>query len=177
MEIVANRFTVVARGLRATACGAAMLLGVAGCGDSDKSTGPLIPAYGKVTLDGKPLPEADVEFIPTSDSQGLGGFARTNDEGLYTASTRRGEAGLPAGKYKVVISKGTHGSGAGPASSSDKPLPPTLNDEVLSPTYADRAATVLTATVPESGEATNDFHLKPGKRKTEARRAARVALP
>ena len=175
MKIVSNRFPAVARCLRATACGAA-LLAAAGCGDSEKSTVPLIPAYGKVTLDGKPLAEADLEFIPTSAAQGQGGFARTDDEGLYTAGTRHGESGLAAGAYKVVISKTPHGPGAA-TSSSDKPLPAALKDELLSPTYADRSATILTATVPASGEATNDFHLKPGKRKSEARRAARVALP
>src|SRR4051794_2865052 len=93
------------RSLPALAGMAALLLGIAGCSQTPRSEVPLVPASGKVTLDGKPLPEADIEFIPEGDTRGQGGSARTNADGGYLAATPFGEAGLSSGIYKVVISK------------------------------------------------------------------------
>ncbi len=69
-----------------------------------------VPASGIITLDGVPLVEADVEFVP-QDIQpnenglgGSGGFANTDDQGrfeMYTASN----AGVEPGTYLVKIRK------------------------------------------------------------------------
>src|SRR5947209_4418361 len=59
---------------------------------------------GKVTLEGKPLPEAQVVFVgedPTNPAPVVG---ETNDEGVYKLIGNKGR-GIPVGKYKVVVNK------------------------------------------------------------------------
>ncbi|MDR3636541.1 MAG: hypothetical protein P4L84_22245 [Isosphaeraceae bacterium] len=155
---------------------ASLWLVCSGCGDSNKSDLPLFPAQGKVTLGGKPLGDADLQFIPAGQTPGQGGYGKTNADGLYEIKTRFGETGVPAGEYKVVVSK-AKGKGAANPVNPDKPIPSAVDDEELSPTYTDPLATVLKATVAAGGEAMHDFDLKPGKRKREAVSAARVAVP
>jgi hypothetical protein len=79
---------------------AAMTAGllVAGCG----SGGPEI-AYvtGRVTLDGKPLPNATVVFIPEN---GRPAGARTDADGNYVLNFSEGRQGAIPGKALVRIS-------------------------------------------------------------------------
>ena len=174
MDIVTNRLAA-ARKPRAAAGLAALMLGLAGCGGDRGYDGPLVPAHGKVTLDGKPLADANLVFIPIGSTKGGGGNAKTTGEGSYLVATPLGEPGLPPGEYKVVVSKIELANGAVAPTSSDKPLPGGTNDERLSPTYADRDGTILRATVAAGEDKSIDFELKPGKRNSEVRRAARVA--
>src|SRR5258708_12464031 len=160
MHSITNK-GAAARRLPAVCAVAALVLGIAGCNAGPKSTVPLVPASGKVTLDGAPLGEAVLEFIPVGETHGQGGNARTNPDGGYTAATPFGEPGLAAGAYMVVISKRALPQGATPP---EKNLPPAYSpyQEVLSPAYSDRVATTLNATVPATGEATNNFPLNSG---------------
>jgi hypothetical protein len=174
MDIVTNRLAA-ARKPRAAVGFAALMLGLAGCGGDQGSDVPLVPALGKVTLDGKPLADANLVFIPIGSTKGGGGNAKTTAEGSYSVATPLGEPGLPVGEYKVVISKMELANGAVPPTSSDKPLPGGTKDEQLSPTYADRDGTILRATVAAGEGKPIDFELKPGKRNSEVRRATRVA--
>jgi prepilin-type N-terminal cleavage/methylation domain-containing protein/prepilin-type processing-associated H-X9-DG protein len=176
MDVVTFRRDEAARGPRAAVWLIALAFGFVGCGHGQRSTVALVPATGKVTLDGQPLADATVEFVPDGDTKGQGGSGKTNAEGVYTLSTPFGEAGVPAGDYKVVITKSNT-----PAPASAEPgviIPGAPADETLSPTYADRGDTVLKGTVPASGTAKNDFELKGGKRKSEVRGpSVRVAAP
>lgn len=73
---------------------------VAGCSDG---LPPLGKVSGQVTLDGKPLPGADVFFVPES---GIQSYGRTDEQGFYKLSyvSKKGrEAGAVIGKHRVSI--------------------------------------------------------------------------
>lgn len=76
-------------------CALLVILWATGCG-----TG-LSPVQGVVLLDGNPLPNASIQFIP----QGAGKDATgaTDAEGKFTMSTNEPRDGVMAGTYKVVI--------------------------------------------------------------------------
>jgi hypothetical protein len=57
---------------------------------------------GKVTLDGEPLPNAVVSFMPV-DEQGSPTLAVTDRRGAYTLEQTADVPGAPAGKYTVRI--------------------------------------------------------------------------
>lgn len=110
-----------------------------GCGGSD---GPeLHDVGGYVTMDGEPLPNASVHFIP--DGEGVGGtspsFAKTDEDGYYYLQYSLSKDGAIAGDYKVRIS--TH-------QEADPDLdPPQERHPETVPVQYNRETT-LTATVP-----------------------------
>ncbi|HQU41268.1 MAG: hypothetical protein B7Z73_03230 [Planctomycetia bacterium 21-64-5] len=129
---------------------------VCGCG---KSTGPpkalIIPVTGTVTLDGKPLPGADVTFIP---SQGIGAFTgRTNDDGSYQLEGLVGAKAKCQGKCGVRISRMLKPDGSLP--SPDEPPANVGATESLPERYSSASTTELSAEVPEGG-GKFDFPLK-----------------
>jgi len=67
----------------------------AGCGDNDGR----LSVSGKVTLDGKPLPEGSIEFLPIAGTGGPTAGA-TIEQGKYRIVPRRG---LFAGRFRVNI--------------------------------------------------------------------------
>jgi len=79
----------------------ATVSGLSGCGGGPR----LVPVSGNVTLNGKPLGEAGIVFLPdASNPDGLAGNDQTGPAGNYKAMTQ-GRAGLVPGKYKVFITK------------------------------------------------------------------------
>jgi len=93
---------------RSIACFVPLLLIVTliGCG----SDGGLRVEFveGIVTLDGEPVAEASVMFVPTADGQGTEtAMGMTNERGVYRLSSMNGKplAGAVAGEYKVLLSK------------------------------------------------------------------------
>lgn len=74
---------------------------VPGCGGATSDAPKVVPVTGTVTLDGKPLTEAVVRFIP-ADPKANGGTGKTDAEGKYSV-THTLNKGVPAGSYKVVI--------------------------------------------------------------------------
>lgn len=72
------------------------LFSLVGCG----RTG-LAPVEGVVTLDGEPLPDAEVVFKP---DQGRPSVARTDESGRYKLMYTREAAGAAPGHHKVTIS-------------------------------------------------------------------------
>jgi len=93
---------------RSIACFVTLLLVVAltGC----RSDGGLKVEYveGIITLDGEPLSEASVTFVPTSDGPTVEtAMGMTNDKGIYKLSSMNGKplAGAVVGEYKVLVSK------------------------------------------------------------------------
>ena len=76
------------------------LLGlVAGC-----TSGNMGSVSGTVTLDGKPLPNATVEFQPVDGTRPSYGV--TDENGYYTLSYTHSQSGAEVGKHKVKISTG-----------------------------------------------------------------------
>jgi hypothetical protein len=63
----------------------------------------------KVTLDGEPVAEATVNFMP-EDKGGLQASGMTDAQGMVTLKTGDKE-GVRAGKYKVFVSKTSHVQG------------------------------------------------------------------
>lgn len=72
---------------------------LAGCGGSGP---PLGDVRGKVTLDGKAVPKANLEFVP----EGPGGspsFGRTDKDGFYKLEFSQDRSGALIGKHTVTI--------------------------------------------------------------------------
>lgn len=78
--------------------GVAFLIVVAGCGGS----GPKIaPVQGRITLDGRPLANADIRFQP--DGPERPSIGRTDSEGRYELMFKRGQPGAVVGQHTVRI--------------------------------------------------------------------------
>ncbi len=147
-----------------------LMLVLVWCGCSSRSgTGPaLIPVEGTVTLDGKPLAGALVTFIPVGDTRGSGGTGYTDQNGRYTLRSADGGAGVPAGPYRVTISKlvmpdGSDYSPQAGVAPMDSPA-----QERLPVQYSDLQFTTLQATVSKQDQPI-DFALSsaagvPGRR-------------
>lgn len=121
-----------------------------GCGGG--SSGPkLQPVTGNVTFKGKKLPGALVAFYPIETTTGNGGTGKTDADGKYTITYRRGGEGLPAGKYKVTVSKRIMPDGTEPAKDvqpMDSPAKETIPAQ-----YSNEEGTILVKTVSEGGGA------------------------
>jgi len=138
-------------------CATAAVL--AGCGSSGPPPPKLVPVRGTVSLDGQPLANAIVTFIPEGKTPGAGGSGKTDAQGEYQLTYSRGGPGAPAGEYRVTISKRLMPGGK--EVPDDDKTPPMLSQakEMLAPKYSDRTRATLTATVPENGGPV-DFALK-----------------
>jgi hypothetical protein len=69
----------------------------------------IVPVSGTVTLDGKPLPNAEVRFIPTRDGLdgNMVGIGVTDDDGKYTLRLPgKTESGCCACECKITITEG-----------------------------------------------------------------------
>ena len=80
---------------------------LAGCSASSKPY-QTAPVAGRITLDGKPLPDAHVTFMPVAEAQsrsqsGPEGNGDTADNGRYSLKTAFGDAGASVGKNRVMI--------------------------------------------------------------------------
>jgi len=134
-------------------CFLPLILAVGCLGGVDPRQPKVEPVTGIVTLDSKPLKNADIMFIPTNGQIEAGG--RTDAEGKYTLIVRN-QGGAVAGDYKVTISKRTREDGSEfPEDRSAMGV----GKESLPPKYVDRILTQLTAKV-GPGENKIDFDLK-----------------
>jgi hypothetical protein len=79
----------------------AAVLFLAGCGGSDLN---LAPVEGIVTLDGKPIPDAAVLFLPDDPTMGPPAAGTTDGEGRFTLITAN-LPGAAVGSHRVAISK------------------------------------------------------------------------
>ncbi|MBI5758394.1 MAG: hypothetical protein HZA46_07745 [Planctomycetales bacterium] len=90
------------------------VVGNAGCSKGPAApTFELVPASGTVTLDGKPLTDADVSLVfqspPPAGFSGSGG--RTDASGKFQVLTDN-KPGTIVGKFKVMVSKQTMADGS-----------------------------------------------------------------
>jgi hypothetical protein len=92
------------RGSFAVAGWASLLLvaGTTGCGGSASGVPELASVEGRVTLAGKPLPEAVVIFEPTTGAISTG---VTDAEGYFKLLYSGNRAGAVVGRHTVKISK------------------------------------------------------------------------
>src|SRR5262245_9836530 len=73
-----------------------------------KGPPPVTEASGVVLLEGKPLPQARVEFIPDLSGFGaeMNSSATTDDEGRFVLTmTYKSQPGAVVGKHRVVVAE------------------------------------------------------------------------
>jgi hypothetical protein len=131
-------------------------MSLGGCG---KAAFKVVPVSGKVTLDGKGLPNLNVSFAPqpTQETQepGMGSSARTNDEGVYELKLVDGsKLGAVVGKHNVTISR------VEPESSGSDTPPPRPKDPVLDPVFAKLLTDPKKVEVPAGGTKDLNIELK-----------------
>ena len=89
--------------------GVAVLLGLCalpGCGENGRL--PTRPVKGKVTLDGKPLANAEIWLVPTTEEVKnaritIRPYAKSAPDGTFTVSSYLVDDGAPAGDYAVMV--------------------------------------------------------------------------
>jgi len=88
----------------------------AGCSDHDGLD--RAPITGVLTIQGQPLPNASVQFIPAGGgTHGMGALGVSDASGKFTViSSRQSDAGIPPGDYNVMVSRWAEPDGT--------PLPP-----------------------------------------------------
>jgi hypothetical protein len=124
----------------------ALLLAVAGCADENAG---LVPVQGKVTYQGKPVPNGTINFMPDS---GRSAYAEIKPDGTYSLLA------IPAA-HKVVVMALEDNSARLPEERSPTPPP------IVPVKYTHIATTDLTAKVEDKGKEPNviDFDLKDEK--------------
>ena len=90
-----------------------LLMLASGCGDKRKTLGTEY-VEGTVTVDGKPVAEATVTFIPVKEGEGTAAVGLTDANGVYKlTATVTGDtkaepgAGTTPGEYYVGVTKST----------------------------------------------------------------------
>jgi hypothetical protein len=146
--------------------------GLPGCGGVEYAE-----VEGTVTLDGKPLPEVEVLFLPDPERGGRGprSTAFTDEFGRYRLRTDKGQAGAVVGSCRVCINDiraletpGAQGGASGAAGPSGaaangparRPLPPSRVPEP----YTSAARTPFRDVAVKPSKQTLDFDVKSGKR-------------
>jgi len=137
-----------------------VLLAVAlpGCGDKGTT-----PVKGVVTLEGAPLPEATVLFMPDGPGGGRPASGFTSSDGVFQLTTYQRDDGALPGQYRVLIRKTAAAKDPGAAERSalerawakygDKALPKGKTSTVPGQ-YANFETTPLRCTVPATGPVT-----------------------
>ena len=134
---------------------------LAGCGDS----GPrCVPVEGTATLNGKPLANKSVMFIPESGTAGNGATAHTDQDGKYSLAAivfgaTRNYPGIPPGRYRVTVNEAPTLAGETAAASGepDEVGPAMVLDSAnrksdIPAVYTSEKTTPLVFDVPESGD-------------------------
>jgi hypothetical protein len=126
-----------------------LLLFLVGCGGKG---GPELPVSGIVTLDGQPVANAMVRFMPDKDTDPSStGFGQTGSDGKFVITGGQGKKGLVAGRYKVTVNKAAQidlksDEGAGAVVGG-----PETKDE-LPAIYSSPAQTILSYSVTGDGK-------------------------
>ncbi len=143
--------------------GVLTLVGCSG-GVDDKLPKKFVPYSGTVTLDGKPLAGATVQFNPDASitkGAGAGGFGVTGTDGKFTLKYRGERDGVPPGTYKVTFSRLTRPDGSPiPASTSAAEAG---GQESLPANYSDPEQSQSMVVIGEKG-GTGEFPLESAKK-------------
>jgi hypothetical protein len=131
----------------------ALVVLATGCGGNAHKT---VPVSGKVTLDGKPLADATLMFVPVSGAVSKSdpppsSVGTTNGDGNYTLvlNTNAKRKGAVPGKHKVIITLGAKPAENETKRTFHKQLPSEYNRN-----------TKLEWEVPAGGCTDADFNLK-----------------
>lgn len=122
------------------------LLAAGGC-----SSGPkLTEVEGTATLNGKPLDNAQVEFLPDPEkgTKGPRSTGTTDEQGRFKLASDDKRSGAVVGHHRVLVTDLKQWEGIGPGrEDSNKPLKPSR----LPQRYTDAASTPLKAEVKAGG--------------------------
>jgi hypothetical protein len=120
----------------------------------------VFPVSGVVTLDGKPLTSASVQFHPQAAGSAQSVYFGTTDmEGKYELTSPRGTPGCEAGTYTVTISKFAQRDGSPLPADAQAEDFAALGVEHMPPKYNDPALSELRAVVPQGGKSDLNFPL------------------
>jgi hypothetical protein len=135
-----------------------------GCGESiNYEVEGLVPVTGTVKVDGQPVANASVLFVPAGEgATGTAASATTDATGKYELVTgEEGQKGAKPGTYRVVISQ--YLKDGQPVAPNPEKSPMDLMiegaKETMHANYSDMAFTKLQREVPTAG-GTIDFELK-----------------
>lgn len=123
-----------------------------GCGNAPPSQfAEAVPATGIVRLDGKPLSNSMIAFIPKPGTKALESYGVTDEDGSFSLRQPRGGSGAVPGEYSVVINRYVLRDGT-PVELKPNEFPANQGAiESLPPKYSDPTKTSLSANVPEDG--------------------------
>ena len=123
------------------------ILCAAGCGGGSND----VPCQGLVTLNGAPLPDASVSFLPTKATE-PGPFTDTTDaDGKFSLGLVGDEGGgIQPGVYSVFITT------VKPIPGADESTPPTTEREIVPQAYRDGSTRI---DIPEGGVHDLDLNL------------------
>jgi hypothetical protein len=146
-----------------------VIVGIALTGCSNSSRPRTYPVTGTVTMQGKPVANAVITFVPTG-TDGEAASAITDSEGKYALTTWEAGDGARPGEYRVKVSKQEE-TAVDPSKmvrnvpleedqkyvENTKPRPPA---KILVPSkYLDESTSGLSYTVPQSSS-TFDIEIK-----------------
>ena len=136
---------------------------LAGCSGEElkPDDAELTSVKGTVTLDGEPLANASVQFIPSVGSGVKGTYYGTTDmAGKFELRNARGRVGAEEGQFTVVVSKFAQKDGTPLPADADSGDIAALGMEHLPPKYSDPQKSEIRATVPSGGKEDFEFPLK-----------------
>lgn len=151
------------RGLWAGVLAGLLAIALAGCDSSKKVDDGLVPVSGNITIDGAVGGNALVTYIPQGKTGGFGGSGTTDSTGRYVIAGARGEKGLPAGQYKVTVSRRLNPDGSPP----DPNTPPIESNasETLPDRYTNPEKTQLIVNLNADDKRSFDFAIQGAKKK------------
>jgi len=134
---------------------AGLLVAVAGCGGGSGDELNRQNVYGKVTLDGKPLPNGIISFDPEGGAATAAAAGGVITDGAYNIDRASGPT---PGKYRVSIRSAGEGSGIDPTAAPGAPPKPKKHAaDPIPPEYNTKST--LTAEVKDTATEVN-FDLK-----------------
>ena len=145
--------------LRDRLAGISFLLAMLLCGCGGPKNPPTFPLSG---IDGKPLTEATVSFIPSDGQSPANGT--TDGSGRFTLTTFSQGDGAMQGNYRVTVMKFEKAEGAEVADTSDDNYDPNAVSKPpqnrVNKKYASAQTSGLTATVLAGPENSFEFNLE-----------------
>lgn len=143
-------------------------LAFTGCSGEGRAIPDTVPVSGTITLDGKPLADAEINFLPESHKD-FASYGKTNAEGKYTLVQ-----GAVPGKNKIVIKKMSAGNlqinpeegmdagqmeAMASAAQAEGKTGPQVPKQLVPADYSDPTKSKLEFPVPEDGTDKADFKL------------------
>jgi hypothetical protein len=125
---------------------------------------PVVPASGTLYLDGKPLPFATIEFVPTLDDFGASSnsTALTDEHGRFTlVCNHLQQPGAVVATHKVIVNEYTPDDMRGPGQKAQQQYAEysaKLKNRPIPPQYALISRTPVTVEV-KAGQNTYDIYL------------------